>query len=443
MNHVFHILVIFFASINLLLTWPALIGLHQPTTLPLWMLKVFTSAISPILFITGLIFAIVGLIISSAPAMVLGGLSAFVFLIHIITITQPPDSSTGFEQAFGPQWQDEIPPGRKASFLSKRYAVQLPNCLKPVFEQNISFYTIPGTNRQLLCDIWEPPENINHSGLAFIYLHGGAWTVLDKDYGTRTFFRRLANQGHVIMDVAYRLFPETDFMGMVHDAKHAIAWIKANAATYGVTPDRIVIGGGSAGGHIALLAAYTSHNKELMPIDLQNTVDLSVRGVISLYGQSDLVATYYHTCQHLATRSSLAQKKKGESGGMPKWIRKSMGEDFHRLGFDKAAEPGMLTALLNGTPDEKPEVYSFLSPITHVSKNCPATLIIHGKQDILAPVKAISEMQINLQKVAVPVIMHILPQADHAFDLILPKISPPAHNAIYDVERFLALMAIK
>jgi hypothetical protein len=39
----------------------------------------------------------------------------------------------------------------------------------------------------------------------------------------------------------------------------------------------------------------------------------------------------------------------------------------------------------------------------------------------------------------VPTIMHILPQTDHAFDLILPKISPSAHNAIYDVERFLAL----
>ena len=38
--------------------------------------------------------------------------------------------------------------------------------------------------------------------------------------------------------------------------------------------------------------------------------------------------------------------------------------------------------------------------------------------------------------------MHILPQTDHAFDLILPNISPSAHNAIYDVERFLALTAV-
>jgi hypothetical protein len=37
--------------------------------------------------------------------------------------------------------------------------------------------------------------------------------------------------------------------------------------------------------------------------------------------------------------------------------------------------------------------------------------------------------------------MHILPQTDHAFDLAFPKIAPAAHNAIYDVERFMAHMA--
>jgi hypothetical protein len=47
----------------------------------------------------------------------------------------------------------------------------------------------------------------------------------------------------------------------------------------------------------------------------------------------------------------------------------------------------------------------------------------------------------RLMEYKVPVVMHILPQTDHAFDLVLPKISPCAHTAIYDVERFMALMA--
>jgi len=435
----FEVIIIILASVNLLLTWLILFGLHQPTTLFLWAIKVFTSAISPLLFLVGVLLTAFGFFLNSLPAMVLGSFSALVYLLHIIKITRAPDSSLGLEQAFGSHWKNRVTPEIKSNFLSRRYVLRLPKSADPIFKQNITFYTIPGSNRQLLCDMWQPPEKVKRSGLAFIYIHGSAWAVLDKDFGTRPFFRHLANQGHVIMDIANRLFPETDLMGMVHDAKHAIAWMKANATAYGVNPQRIIIGGGSAGGHIALLAAFTDQNKQLMPQDLES-VDISVRGVISLYGQSDLAATYYHTAQHLATHSALASKKEGESGGMPSWVQKSMGANVHRLGFDKNVEPGMLAPMLGGNPDEKPEAYALFSPITYVHKGCPPTLILHGEQDILAPLKAIRQLHTRLKEAGVPVVMHTIPQTDHAFDLILPKLSPSAHNAIYDVERFMALM---
>lgn len=374
------------------------------------------------------------------PTIVIGSTSALLYLFHIIKITRAPDSFTGFESQPGVQWENKIPAERKGHFLKKRYVFRLPESPEPILHQNISFHTIPGTNRQLLCDIWQPPQNIKKTGLAFIYLHGSAWVVLDKDYGTRKFFKHLVQQGHVIMDVAYRLFPETDFMGMVHDAKHAIAWMKENAGLYNVNPGSIVIGGGSSGGHISLLTAYTNAIKQFMPVDLKE-VDITVKAVISLYGPADLVNTYYHTCQHLTTKSALAANKKGESSGMPAWVQKSMSKDFHRLGFDKEEEPGMLAPILGGNPDEKPEAYALFSPITHVHKDCPPTLLIQGEQDILAPVEATRHLYSGLIKQGVPVVMHILKQTDHAFDLILPKISPSAHNALYDVERFLALQA--
>ena len=433
------ILIISFASINLLLTRFVLIGLRQPTTVPFWMIKVFTSAISPLLFLIGILIVVFGLVYNSLLSIVIGSCSSLFYLLHIIKITRAPDHSTGLEKISNQSWRDRIPPEKRAFFLSGRYVVRLPDSPDPIFMQNISFYTIPDTNRNLLCDMWQPPKHIKKSGLAFIYLHGSAWAVLDKDYGTRPFFRHLASQGHVIMDVAYRLFPETNFMGMVEDAKHAIAWIKANADRYGINSNKIVIGGGSAGAHIALLAAYTNSTKLFTPIDLKQD-DLDVRGVISLYGQSDLAVTYYHTCQHLITHSSLAQKKNNKPGGKPSFFQRSFGKDFHRLGFDKEVEPGMLAPMLGGSPDERPEAYSLFSPVTYVSKSCPATLIIHGKQDILAPVNAICELHSRLKQAGVPVAMHLLPQTDHAFDMILPKISPSAHNSLYDVERFLALM---
>ena len=70
----------------------------------------------------------------------------------------------------------------------------------------------------LLADLWEPAEGISHSGLAVIYLHGGAWQALDKDFLTLPLFRRLANEGHVILDVAYPLAPQVNLELMLTSA---------------------------------------------------------------------------------------------------------------------------------------------------------------------------------------------------------------------------------
>lgn len=434
------VLLILLASANLLMARFALISLTQPTTLPLWLVKVFTSAVSPVLLLIGIATAAGAMVAGSTVALVIAIVSIVLYAIHLFRTSRPPETATNFESVFGRSWASQIPAKRKASFLRRRYVFWVTDSRPQNFQQNISFYRIPGTNRDLLCDVWEPQKEIDRSGVAFIYLHGSAWAVLDKDFGTRFLFRHLAAQGHVIMDVAYRLFPETDLMGMIHDAKRAIAWMRSNASRYRVDPDKIVIGGGSAGAHLALLAGYTHTTDKLTPEDLRS-VDLSVRGVISAYGQSDLAATFYHTCQHLTTHSALAGKEGSDKAGMPEWVEKRMGKDLHRLGFDKGVQPGMLNPMLGGDPVEKTAEYALFSPITYVHKDCPATLIIHGAHDILAPVKAISQLYLRLKQLRVPVVKHIIPQTDHAFDLILPRISPSAQNALYDLERFLAVMA--
>lgn len=270
-------------------------------------------------------------------------------------------------------------------------------------------------------------------------MFGGAWYFLDKDVGTRPFFSHLSAQGHVIMDVAYRLAPETDMMGMLNDVKRAIAWMKENAGVYGIDPDRIVVGGGSAGGHLALLAAYTANDPQFTPKELEGK-DNSVRAVISFYGPGDLEAMYYHTNQHLTTRATPGRPKKTGPTQMPGWIIKKMGKEYHRLNMDKGFANTNFAPLLGGHPDECPGTYALFSPVTHVHPGCPPTLLIHGEQDVMAPVKTTCSLFTQLVEKKVQTVMHILPQTDHAFDLQLPKISPSAHNAFFDAERFLALM---
>lgn len=254
-------LIVALASINLLMTLLVLVRLRQPISMVFWVFKVLVSALSPLLLVFGLLIATLGIIIDQIALLVLGGISALLYLIHTLNVTRAPESSEDFNQTFGVDWRNRIPLERKAYFLSKRYVLRLPKSSEPIFGQNIPLYTLPNTDRKLLCDIWQPAEHIKRSGLAFIYLHGCAWNLWDKDVGTRTLFRHLVQQGHVVMDVGYRLFPKTGFMGIVHDAQHAIVWMKSNSANYGIDPENVVIGGGSAGGHIALLAAYTARKK--------------------------------------------------------------------------------------------------------------------------------------------------------------------------------------
>jgi acetyl esterase/lipase len=80
------------------------------------------------------------------------------------------------------------------------------------------------------------------------------------------------------------------------------------------------------------------------------------------------------------------------------------------------------------------------SPTTHVQPGCPPTLLIQGQQD-LTPVDATCERYGKLVEAGVPAVNLIFPWPDHAFDLLLPQTLPPIQPALYDVDRFLALLA--
>jgi acetyl esterase/lipase len=438
MNSFFNIAAMVLAGISALLSIPLFLRLRWPAV-ALWFLKLYVAALSPLLAFVGILSLLTGLITGAPFTIIIGLYVVVVFLTYIFGVTRSARYPANFEKAFGPDWESRIHPAQKKFFLPLRYTLLLPAVPRPRLEKDIPFATIPGSSRQLLCDIWQPPAGVSSTGLAFIYLHGSAFYLLDKDCGTRPFFRHLAAQGHVIMDVAYRLSPETGLMGMINDVKRAILWMKEHADVYNIDPGCIVIGGGSAGGHLALMAAYTANNSRFTATELIGKDD-KVSAVISLYGTNDLKTLYYHTNQHLTTRSVPGRARKTVPTKMPGWIIKRLGENFHRLGFDKGFEnAGALAPLLGGHPDECPETYAFFSPLTHVHRGCPPTLLIHGEDDIMAPVKTTRMLYTRLADNGVPAILHILPRTDHGFDLVLPKISPPAHSEFYDVERFLAL----
>ena len=96
--------------------------------------------------------------------------------------------------------------------------------------------------------------------------------------------------------------------------------------------------------------------------------------------------------------------------------------------------------LLGGRPETVPDLYALFSPTTHVQPGCPPTLLIQGKDDVIAPVTATYLLFEQLVATGVPAVNIVFPHAEHGFDLVLPRWSPAAQAALYYEERFLALM---
>ncbi|MFC2028300.1 alpha/beta hydrolase fold domain-containing protein [Chloroflexota bacterium] len=329
----------------------------------------------------------------------------------------------GFEKAFGADWSNHITPQQSRWMVKRRWNlfVRMKTSPQPTVEKDLAFWTVQGTSREILCDLWRPADG-NVSGLAFIFFHGSGWFAGDKDFGTRPFFNHLVAQGHSVMDVAYRLCPEVDLQEMVGDVKRAVTWMKENASKYGVDPEKVVLGGGSAGAHIAILSGYTPEGPDLTPDELKN-VDLSVRGVVSYYGPVDL-----------------------EAGYIP-WMESNPNSDLPPLPIGTRIESkdtfkyaGRMDILLGGSPEEVPDMYKIAAPITHVNSETPPTLLLQGTTDVLVPVEPTELLFTKLVEEGVPAVMVTFPMTEHMFDFLLPQLSPPAQSALYDVDRFLALL---
>ncbi|MCU0502025.1 MAG: alpha/beta hydrolase [Anaerolineae bacterium] len=385
--------------------------------------KMLGSAGAPVVGLAGAAAALSGWRSRDPLSALAGGAAALLSADFIRRVTTPHQ---GFERAFGPDWHAAIPPDLARRFLPRRWNGYLRFPVQTPSWANLAFWDVPGApdcdNRRLLCDLWAPPPGASRSGLGVIYLHAGGWQNFAKDTGTRPFFSYLCRQGHVVMDVDYRMVPETDMAGMLADVKHAVVWLKDNASRLGVDPNRVVLTGASAGGQLALLAAYTPNDPLLDPADVR-PCDTAVRGVIAFYAPTDMLAYGAKPAHDWPSFVRLGRR----IGIVPRGSYLMWSETECRLFGARAADA--------------PENARRFSPIAHAGPACPPTLLIHGAHDRVVAVADSRQMAEALRRHGVPAVCDELPMIDHAFDLPLLRLSPPAQAALYDVERFLGIMA--
>ncbi|MCS5497583.1 alpha/beta hydrolase [Cnuibacter physcomitrellae] len=96
----------------------------------------------------------------------------------------------------------------------------------------------------------------------YVYFHGGGWTSGDKDALTK-YCACQARHGMVVVNVNYRRATRFRMTHIMHDADAALAWVRGHIADYGGDPDRLVLGGDSAGGQISALLTASAHHRTL------------------------------------------------------------------------------------------------------------------------------------------------------------------------------------
>ena len=251
--------------------------------------------------------------------------------------------------------------------------------------------------RRGLLDVYRPRDGDPKNAPVLLQVHGGGWTIGNKDQQGIPLMLHMAARGWVCVAINYRLSPRDAFPAHLVDVKRAIAWIRENVHAYGGDPGFIAITGGSAGGHLAALAALTPNDPAYQPGFEE--ADTSLQAAVPHYGVYDFAG---------ATGTRKAQQM--------------------RDGF-------LGPRVLFRDPSRHREEFEQASPLLRVNADAPPFFVLHGRHDTLVEVEQARQFVAALRRTSRSTVAYAeLPGAQHAFD-VFPSIR--SAHVVRGVDRFL------
>jgi acetyl esterase/lipase len=217
----------------------------------------------------------------------------------------------------------------------------------------------------LTFDVFEPESRANGAGILYMVSGGWVswWTPPER---TRIGFEHLLDTGFTVFAVRHGSSPRYKVPDAVEDVRRAVRYIRLHSDEFGIDPERLGVYGGSAGGHLSLMLGVASDEGDAEAEDDLMRVSNRIAAVVAYYPPVDL---------------------RGITGP---------NERFPALEFDQQLAAG-------------------ISPILHVTPDDPPSLMIHGDEDDLVPLRSSQVIYKAFQEHGVEADMIILEGAGHGF----------------------------
>jgi len=215
-------------------------------------------------------------------------------------------------------------------------------------------------------DVFWPEAAAQAKRPGVLVIHGGGWTGGTKEGQWDNFVRRYLEKGFVVANVEYRLAKASIAPAAVEDSLRAAEWFAQNASKYNVDKNRIIVTGGSAGGHLSLMVGMTPKSAKLGKPS-------KIAAIINFYGITDVA--------------------------------------------DQLAGPNMRQYAVTWLPDSptRLETARRVSPMTYVRKDVPPILTLHGDADQTVPYEHGLQLTRALNTAGAKAEMISVPQGRHGF----------------------------
>lgn len=240
----------------------------------------------------------------------------------------------------------------------------------------------PATSNGHKLDLYIP-ANASGPLPIVIWTGGSAWMADTGKNTAGTLAAQLNPAGYAVAGVSIRSSSQVTFPGQLHDIKAAIRWLRANASTYNIDPNRIAIMGDSSGGWTTAMAALTGDAPELEGTVGTTGVSSAVQAAVAFYPPTNFL-------------------------DMDAWaLRPCEGQRCH----DASVSPE--SRLVGCAIQECPERTQAANPVRYITPADPPIMILHGNSDPLVPHHQGEQLYMALNKACREAVFISLPTAGH------------------------------